>query len=115
MAASCLFCDIVTKKAPAQPVFENEDVLAFMDIRPIAPVHALVIPKRHMGGVHDAGQADVQLLGRIVLAARDVAEELGLAGGGYRLVFNQGPDAGQSVGHLHCHVLGGRSMAWPPG
>jgi histidine triad (HIT) family protein len=115
MPTGCLFCNIVAKKTDAQLLFENEHVVAFTDIRPVAPAHALVIPKRHVGGVHDAGVADADLLGRLLLAARDVAESLGLAGSGYRLVINQGPDAGQSVFHLHCHVIGGRSMAWPPG
>jgi histidine triad (HIT) family protein len=111
----CLFCNIVARTTPAQIVFENEHVVAFKDIRPVAPSHALVIPKRHVAGVHDATGADAELLGRVLLAARDVAEQLGLAAGGYRLVINQGPDAGQSVLHVHCHVLGGRPMAWPPG
>ena len=81
----------------------------------MAPKHALVIPKRHIPGVHDATADDAALLGQVVLAARDVAEKLGLAESGYRLVMNQGADGGQSVFHLHCHVLGGRAMAWPPG
>jgi histidine triad (HIT) family protein len=112
---TCLFCNMVARKIPAQIVFENDDVLAFTDIRPVAPTHALVIPKKHIVGIHDAGTADAPALGQLLLAARDVAEKLGLADGGYRLVINQGPDAGQSVFHLHCHVLGGRPMAWPPG
>jgi histidine triad (HIT) family protein len=111
----CLFCNIVARKTPAQLVFENAHVLAFTDIRPVAPSHALVIPKRHIGGVHEATAADAEMLGQLVLAAREVAEGLGLSGSGYRLVINQGPDAGQSVFHLHCHVIGGRSMGWPPG
>jgi histidine triad (HIT) family protein len=112
---ACLFCNIVARSTPAQIVFENDHVVAFKDVRPVAPSHALVIPKQHVPGVHDATGADAQLLGQVLLAARDVAEQLGLAAGGYRLVINQGPDAGQSVFHLHCHVLGGRPMAWPPG
>ncbi len=112
---SCLFCNIVAKTTPAQIVFENEHVVAFKDIRPVAPVHALVIPRKHIAGVHDAGPEEAALLGQIVLAARDVAEQLGLSPDGYRLVFNQGVHAGQSVFHVHCHVLGGRPMAWPPG
>jgi histidine triad (HIT) family protein len=111
---SCLFCNIVARTTPAQIVFENEHVLAFRDIRPIAPVHALVIPKKHVAGVHDGNAEDAALLGQVLLGARDVAEQLGLAKGGYRLVVNQGPDAGQSVFHLHCHVVGGRPMGWPP-
>ncbi|HEY8042329.1 MAG TPA: histidine triad nucleotide-binding protein [Polyangiaceae bacterium] len=115
MSTGCLFCNIVARTTPAKIVLENEHVVAFQDIRPVAPTHALVIPKKHLAGVHDATPEDAVLLGQIVLAARDVAERLGLAEGGYRLVFNQGPDAGQSVFHVHCHVLGGRPMAWPPG
>jgi histidine triad (HIT) family protein len=111
----CLFCNIVEKKIPADIVLENDHVLAFKDIRPVAPVHALVIPRKHITGIHEATPADADVLGQVLLAARDVAEKLGLAKGGYRLVVNQGADAGQSVFHLHCHVLGGRSMSWPPG
>ena len=111
----CLFCNIVAGKIPAEIVFDNEHVLAFKDIRPAAPVHALVIPKAHITGIHDATPEHAAMLGHVMLAARDVAEKLGLAAGGYRLVVNQGADAGQSVFHLHCHVLGGRPMAWPPG
>ncbi len=112
---TCVFCDIVARKIPASIVMENEHVLAFRDIRPAAPAHVLVIPKQHLPGVHEATPAHVEVLGRVVLAARDVAESLGLAGDGYRLVMNQGANAGQSVLHLHCHVLGGRALAWPPG
>jgi histidine triad (HIT) family protein len=112
---TCLFCNIASKATPAQIVLENEHVAAFRDIRPMAPVHVLVVPKAHLPGIHDAKPKDSDLLGRVLLAARDVAEQLGLGEGGYRLVINQGPNAGQSVDHLHCHVIGGRSMAWPPG
>jgi histidine triad (HIT) family protein len=112
---TCLFCNIVSRAIPAQIVFDNDHVVAFQDIRPIAPVHALVIPKKHIAGIHDATSGDAQELGHMLLAARDVAEKLGLSPRGYRLVINQGPDAGQSVFHLHCHVIGGRPMAWPPG
>ena len=114
MPTGCLFCNIVAKTTPAQVVYEDEFVLAFRDIRPVAPTHVLVIPKTHIVGIHDAKAEHVDALGRVMLAARDVAEKLGLQGG-YRLVVNQGADAGQSVLHLHCHVLGGRPMAWPPG
>lgn len=112
---ACLFCNVAARTTPAQIVFENEQVVAFRDIRPVAPTHVLVIPKGHLAGVHDATPQDGALLGQVLLAARDVAEKLGLAPGGYRLVINQGTDAGQSVAHLHCHVLGGRPMTWPPG
>lgn len=111
----CLFCNIVLGKTPAQIVLDNDHVLAFKDIRPVAPLHALVIPKVHIAGIHEAKAEHAEVLGQLLLAARDVAEKLGLAEGGYRLVINQGADAGQTVFHLHCHVLGGRPMAWPPG
>jgi histidine triad (HIT) family protein len=111
----CLFCKIVAKTIPAKLVLENDHVLAFEDIRPAAPKHALVIPKAHIPGIHEASPGDAAVLGQVLLAARDVAEKLGLGEGGYRLVVNQGLDAGQSVFHLHCHVLGGRAMGWPPG
>ena len=111
----CLFCNIVAGKTPAEIVYDNEHVLAFKDNHPAAPVHALVIPKTHITGIHDATPEHAASLGHVLLAARDIAEKLGLATGGYRLVVNQGPDAGQSVFHLHCHVLGGRPLAWPPG
>ena len=111
----CLFCNIVAGTTPAQIVHDNEHVVAFKDIRPIAPVHVLVIPKEHIPGIHDATPAQAATLGQLLLGARDVAEKLGLAEGGYRLVLNQGVNAGQSVFHIHCHVIGGRPMAWPPG
>jgi histidine triad (HIT) family protein len=113
MSTGCLFCNIALRTTPAQIVLENEHVLAFKDIRPVAPTHALVIPKKHLAGVHEATADDVQVLGQVLLGARDAAEQLGLKS--YRLVVNQGPDAGQSVFHLHCHVIGGRTMSWPPG
>jgi histidine triad (HIT) family protein len=111
----CLFCKIVAREVPSDIVLETPDLLAFRDVRPVAPTHALVIPKRHIVSLHDAVAADEALLGRFLLAAREVAEKLGLGATGYRLVINSGVDAGQSVFHVHLHVLGGRPMAWPPG
>jgi histidine triad (HIT) family protein len=111
----CLFCKIIAREIPAQIVFENDHALAFKDIRPVAPTHALAIPKRHVVGIHEASAEDAAMLGEVLLVARATAEQLGLAEKGYRLVVNQGPDAGQSVFHLHVHILGGRAMAWPPG
>jgi histidine triad (HIT) family protein len=111
----CLFCNIVAGNTPAQIVFDNGHVVAFKDIRPVAPVHVLVIPKVHIPGIHEATAEQAEALGQVLLGAREVAEKLGLEAGGYRLVVNQGADAGQSVFHLHCHVLGGRPMTWPPG
>jgi histidine triad (HIT) family protein len=111
----CLFCKIVTREVPANILLENDHVLAFHDIHPGAPKHVLVIPKEHLTSIHDATPAHAALLGELMLAGREVAEKLGLGDSGYRLVVNTGADAGQSVFHLHLHVLGGRPMAWPPG
>lgn len=112
---SCLFCKIVSRTIPADIVFENEHALGFRDLHPVAPTHALVIPKVHLACIHDASPEQASLLGEVMLAARAVAEKLGLAEKGYRLVINSGDDGGQTVYHLHVHVLGGRGMAWPPG
>ncbi len=111
----CLFCRIVAREIPATIVWEDEHALAFKDLNPQAPVHCLVIPKRHLVGIHHAGKDDVDLLGRVFHGAREAAELLGVSGTGYRLVVNQGEHAGQSVFHLHMHLLGGRPLAWPPG
>ena len=111
----CLFCKIANREVPSDIVLEKDDLLAFKDVRPVAPVHALVIPKKHIAGINDASPEDGELLGHLVLAAREVATKLGIGASGYRLVVNTGPDAGQSVFHVHVHVLGGRPMAWPPG
>lgn len=111
----CLFCNIVEKKIPAAIVHEDEHTLAFRDINPVAPTHVLVIPKKHVAAMHDTTPADAELLGRLFTAANGVARELGLVDKGYRLVVNDGADGGQSVFHVHVHVLGGRSLAWPPG
>ncbi len=113
--SECLFCKIVEKKIPAKLVHEDEDTLAFDDIHPQAPVHTLVIPKRHVGSVQDLGETDQTLLARLLLTCRKVANDKGLAGSGFRLVANTGRDGGQTVFHLHFHVMGGRSMGWPPG
>jgi histidine triad (HIT) family protein len=111
----CLFCKIAAREIPSDVVLDTPEVLAFNDLHPVAPVHALVIPKKHLTSLHEASPEDAGLLGQLLLAAREVAEKLGLATSGYRLVVNTGPDAGQSVFHVHVHVLGGRPMAWPPG
>jgi histidine triad (HIT) family protein len=112
---SCLFCKIVAREVPATIVAENEHALAFRDIRPVAPTHMLVIPKRHVTSIASAEDGDALLLGQLMLLARDVAKLDGLDATGYRLVTNNGENAGQSVFHAHVHVLGGRPMAWPPG
>jgi len=111
----CLFCKVVKREIPSEIVFENEHAVGFKDIRPVAPVHALVVPKKHIVGIAEADGTDAALLGELLLAARAVAGKLGLADSGYRIVINNGANAGQSVFHLHVHVLGGRVMAWPPG
>jgi histidine triad (HIT) family protein len=111
----CLFCKIVKGEVPAKVVMQNDHVLAFHDINPGAPVHVLVVPKEHLTSIHDATKAHQGILGELMLAGREVAGMLGLEQTGYRLVVNTGKDAGQSVFHLHIHVLGGRAMAWPPG
>ncbi|HET8630325.1 MAG TPA: histidine triad nucleotide-binding protein [Thermomicrobiales bacterium] len=113
--ADCIFCRIARGEIPAQVVRQNDDAVAFRDLNPQAPTHVLVIPRRHIGSLHEAGEADAALLGRLLLTAREVAEQEGLGTNGYRVVINHGPDAGQSVPHLHLHVLGGRPFAWPPG
>lgn len=109
----CLFCRIVAGEIPADVVYSDDDVLAFRDIEPQAPVHVLVIPRRHVSGFGDTD--DAGLLGAVCLAAARVAEQERIAGSGYRSVVNNGRDANQTVGHLHMHVLGGRAMSWPPG
>jgi len=114
MSPSCIFCRIAAKDVPAGIVYEDADVVAFRDLSPQAPTHILVIPKRHVASLTDLVEADAALLGSMMLAAKKVALEAGLTGG-YRVVTNSGPDAGQSVAHLHLHVLGGRPMSWPPG
>lgn len=111
----CLFCGIVAGEIPATVVRDEERVLAFADIQPQAPTHVLVITKDHHRTAADAAAADPTLLGEVVAAAHQVAEKAGIAASGYRLVFNTGPDANQTVPHVHCHVLGGRDMTWPPG
>ena len=113
--ADCLFCRIVAGEIPAKVVRRSADAVAFTDINPQAPVHVLVIPTRHVAAVRAAGADDEGMLGRTLAFTADVARELGLDAGGYRIVTNTGPDAGQSVDHLHFHLLGGRRLGWPPG
>jgi histidine triad (HIT) family protein len=109
-----LFEKIITREIPADIVYEDDLVLAFRDIKPQAPVHALIVPKKPIPRVAEATAEDHRVLGHLLLKAAAVAAKLGLRDG-YRLVINNGPDGGESVPHLHCHILGGRRMAWPPG
>lgn len=113
--STCIFCRIVEGSIPAKVVYQDEHTLAFDDVSPQAPVHTLVIPKRHVAAIQDLGEADQALLGRLLLTCRQVAMDKGLAEPGYRIVANTGRDGGQSVFHLHFHVLGGRHLGWPPG
>lgn len=110
-----LFEKIAARKIPADIVYEEEDFLAFKDINPQAPVHILIIPKRCIPRMHEAQEADAELLGRMLLSSRQIAKVAGVLESGYRLVINSGPDAGESVPHLHIHLLGQRPLGWPPG
>ena len=110
-----LFDKIIDREIPAHIVYEDDLVLAFRDIRPAAPVHFLIVPKKPISRIGDAGISDQQMIGHLLLKAAEVAANMGLKQSGYRLVINNGPDGGESVAHLHCHILGGRQMTWPPG
>ncbi len=110
-----LFEKIAAREISAEIVFEDQWVLAIKDIQPAAPIHVLIVPKKPIPRIAEAQPSDQQVLGHILLKAGEVAKTLGLSEGGYRLVINNGPDAGESVPHLHCHILGGRHMNWPPG
>lgn len=113
--SDCLFCKIGSGQIPSKVVMQDDEILAFDDINPQAPVHVLVIPKRHLVALNEVSAGDHALLGRLLEAAIQVAGKKGIAESGYRVVANTGRDGGQSVFHLHLHVLGGRHMAWPPG
>jgi len=114
MPAKTIFARIIDREIPADIVYEDDDCLAFRDVSPQAPTHVLLIPKRAIASLADLGSADAPLLGHMLLVIRKLAEELGLSNG-YRVVANCGPDGGQSVDHLHFHLLGGRPLSWPPG
>ena len=111
----CLFCKIIAKQIPAKIAHEDEEMLAFHDINPKAPVHIQIIPKQHIAQVSELGEQHAALMGKMVLAANRLAKEFKIADSGYRLVVNCNAAAGQSVYHLHLHLLGGRAMTWPPG
>jgi len=112
---SCLFCRIVAGEIPAAKVYEDEEILAFSDIKPEAPLHVLIVPKRHISTVNDLAESDDRLVGAMIRRAAAIAAERGVDASGYRTVFNCNSHAGQTVFHLHLHLLGGRTMAWPPG
>jgi len=111
----CLFCKIINREIPAKIVFEDDEVLAFHDIDPKAPTHILIIPKRHIATLNDLDQEDAALVGRLQVTAAKLAKELGFAEDGYRVVMNCNEDGGQTVWHIHMHLLAGRSLTWPPG
>lgn len=111
----CLFCKIIIKEIPAKIIFENERLLAFDDIAPRAPHHKLIIPKKHIATLNDVEEQDAVLLGEMLIAAQKLAKDLGIDKEGYRTVLNCNQGAGQTVFHVHVHLLGGRVMQWPPG
>ena len=110
-----LFEKIIAREIPAAIVYEDDLVLAFRDINPKAPTHVLIVPKKPIPRIAEAAPEDHRVLGHLLLKAAEVAAQLGLKESGFRLVINNGPDSGEAVPHLHCHILGGRAMAWPPG
>jgi len=112
--SDCLFCKIVEGEIPSNKVYEDDEILAFNDVAPQAPVHFLIVPKKHMASLDDTGEEDAALLAHIMLKIKDIAADLGLENG-YRVVINTGEDGMQSVKHLHVHVLGKRRLLWPPG
>jgi histidine triad (HIT) family protein len=112
---NCLFCKIINREIHRSIVYEDQRVLAFNDINPQAPTHVLIVPKRHIASLNEISVEDDQIVGELVRRAAAIAKERGLSAGGYRTVFNTNRDAGQTVFHVHLHLLGGRSMTWPPG
>ncbi len=112
---NCLFCRIIQKKIPATVIFENSTAIAFEDINPQAPVHILIVPKNHLDDIHSMKDEDAINIGRLFLVAQSIARDKGLEKKGYRLIINNGRDAGQTVFHVHLHLLSGRPFSWPPG
>ena len=113
--SDCLFCKMVTREIEPDIVYETETILAFRDINAQAPTHILIIPKRHIRTINDLQSEDSGIIGELFLAARDIAKKMNVASAGYRVVMNCNASAGQTVFHVHLHLLGGRSMGWPPG
>lgn len=113
--SDCIFCKIIDKKIPARIVYEDEYAIAFEDVNPQAPVHTLVIPRRHIPTLLDIKEGDNNLIGHLVKVANRIARDKGIAERGFRIVTNCNPESGQTVYHIHLHILGGRQMHWPPG
>lgn len=111
----CIFCKISRGEIPAKILFQDDHVMAFADINPQAPIHQVIIPKRHIASLNELNSDDKQLIGHMALSAQSLAKELKIADAGYRLVMNCNADGGQTVFHIHMHLLGGRFMTWPPG
>lgn len=112
---NCIFCKIINKEIPARIVYEDKDILAFEDIKPQAPIHILLIPKDHFATLNALPEGRQDVIGRIFIKARDIANEKGIKDRGYRIVLNTEKDSGQDVFHIHFHLFGGRQMTWPPG
>ncbi len=115
MTSQCLFCRIAAGEIPSRQIYSDEQVYAFADINPAAPSHCLVIPRKHLSSINDATGADQALLGHMMLTAQKIAAEQDLADDGFRLVVNTGTNGGQTVFHIHLHIIGGRQLGWPPG
>lgn len=115
MAADCIFCRIIAGQAPGEILYRDEQTTAFQDIHPVAPVHILIVPNRHIASVNDLTSEDETLVGHLVGVAKELAGQAGIAGRGYRLILNTGPNAGQAVFHLHLHLIGGQRMRFPMG
>jgi histidine triad (HIT) family protein len=115
MEADCLFCKIAAGEIPSTAVYSDDEFYAFRDINPAAPTHVLIVPRRHIAKVTDAGGADAAFLGKLLLKANEIAEQEGIAREGFRFVINCGKQGGQTVPHLHVHIIGGRELWWPPG
>jgi len=115
MDPDCIFCQIIAGQIPAKLVYQNEHVTAFHDIKPVTPVHVLIIPNRHIDSLAELQPEDADVVGHVLTIAQRIAETVGVAETGYRLSFNLGRDAGMAVHHLHAHLMGGRRLGWPPG
>ena len=111
----CLFCKIRDGEIPSETVYENDDILAFKDVNPHSPKHILIVPRKHIATINDMEGEDAKIMGEMMLAAQEIAKTEGVAESGFRLVINTNDDAGQTVHHIHMHLMGGRNMAWPPG
>ena len=112
---NCLFCKIINGEITATKIYENEHIIAFNDIDPKAPIHILVIPKKHIRSINELNSSDINLAGEIILAAKKIAKDQGVDSKGFRVIFNTNDDGGQTVYHIHMHIMGGRQMQWPPG